>query len=88
MKHANEENPIVELVINYVRLHQCASVKSSDLVSNFHKLAGGNPMTVEARLSRCLARMFKNGLLNRKRVQIAPGFDGTRWVYGYDEAHK
>lgn len=75
---------IERVVMNHVANNPGASVKSVALVEEFHAFAGGNVMTVEQRLSRTLARLYRAGKLDRKKFSLGPGYDGTRWVYGYN----
>ena len=75
---------IERVVINHVSKNPGSSIKTIALVDVFHKAAGGNVMTVEKRLSRLMASLYREGRLNRKKVPLGIGHDGTPWVYGYD----
>jgi hypothetical protein len=75
---------VEQVVINYVANNPGTSVKDVVLVDVFHAAAGGNAITVEQRLSRTLAQLYKDGKLSRKRVSLGPGYDGTKWVYTYN----
>lgn len=69
------------LVIQRCKDNAGTSIKDSGLLILF----GGNPMTVERRASRRLAKLCKAGELRRKKICLeARSHDGTRWMYAYE----
>lgn len=72
------------LVINHATQKPGTSVLDVELIDKFHIAAGGSAFTVERRLSRLMAKLYREKKLNRRRISPGPGNDGTRWVYAYD----
>ena len=83
-KRVSEANPIDRVVINFVKNNPGSSIKNVELNRVFQSVTTGSPTTVDIRLSRRLASLYKKGKLNRRKIAVGPGYDGTRWVYAYD----
>jgi hypothetical protein len=73
-------------ILDYIKHNPGASVLSAELNDLFQRCEGiKNPLTFQNRLSRYLAKLYKEGKINRKKV--APGINGeghVKWVYAYD----
>ena len=77
-------NLIDDAIISFIKENPGSSVKTSALNDIFQNATKGSVINVDRRLSRRLAYLHKKGKINRKKVSIGPGHDGTRWVYAYD----
>lgn len=75
-----------KLILTRITERGFVSVKDYDLVERFQKLSGGDVITIELRLSRLLARMYRKKILMRKKIRLDPStHDKAVWCYAYEK---